>query len=89
MASKPKVGQLVELLWTDAMHTSGWVSGFEFDPTVAYHKTAGYVLDWDKDWVSVCQSRAMVHDSVDSVMSIPRKMIVDWRIMPGRGEVAE
>jgi hypothetical protein len=74
---------LIEILWVDSVHDSGWhkMSEHEEEMKTAekqmIHKTVGYIIHESKISIAVCQSYGLNRKdpTLDSVMQIPKKCI--------------
>ena len=76
--------KIVEIHWLDSTHDSGWKLNDDYSVDhqrkFLTHKTVGYVLFDEKDFISVVQSKGVeTHTdgtySVDANMTIPKKAI--------------
>lgn len=77
--------KIVEIHWLDSTHDSGWKLSddysVEHQRKFLQHKTVGYILFDEKDFISVVQSRGVESNndgtySVDANMTIPKKAII-------------
>lgn len=74
--------QIIEIVWEDSSHSSGWKNSDDFDDEkFREHKTIGYLLNTHKNTIQVVQSygldkRSDGTQNVDAMMQIPKKCIL-------------
>ena len=80
--------QIIEILWLDSLHTSGWLKEKQVQVTSKErmtHRTVGYFLREDDKSILVIQSWNETDENeerdVDAIMEIPKGAILKIRKM--------